>query len=43
MNSYLRSFINEAILRQFAQLDMVVQDYVLLLQLLHLLLTENID
>ena len=37
------SFIKEAILRQFSQLDIVVQDYVLLLQLLQFALAEYVD
>ena len=43
MSLYLGSFIDQAILGQRTQLDMVVQYYVLLLQLLQLVLIEYVD
>ena len=43
MSLYLGSFIEQAILGQRTQLDMVVQYYVLLLQLLQLVLIEYVD
>ena len=43
MSLYLGSFIEQAILGQRTQLDIVVQHYVLLLQLLQLVLIEYVD
>ena len=43
MSFYLMSFIEQAILGKRAQLDMVVQYYVLLLKLRKMVLLENID